>query len=142
MNGEFEDLQVFSAVNLPSTHPMVNWELRTYPNVACFRFLSSAILAESIEVLADRKKCKEGNEECEAIEWKKDSWRRVDVDKNDVFVYRKATKIFGSERDSEVSADGIRRPRIEELERKTAGSVQSRGASKYKVQCNQATDPI
>lgn len=41
--------------------------------------------------------------------------------------------MFGSERDSKVSADEICRPRIEELERKTAGSVQSRGASKYKV---------
>lgn len=48
-------------------------------------------------------------------------------------MYREAAKMFGSERDSEVSADGIRRPRIEKLKRKTAGFVQSRGVSKYKV---------
>lgn len=48
-------------------------------------------------------------------------------------MYREAVKIVGAERDSEVSADGIRRPGIEELERKNAGSVQSREASKYKV---------
>jgi hypothetical protein len=55
----------------------------------------------------------------------------VDADKNDVFLYRVTVKKFGSERDSDVSADGIRKPRIEELEREGSLAQSSLGRPQY-----------
>lgn len=75
------------------------------------------MLVEDIEIPVDRNTPKQEIEELEAMARDTSVRCGVDIDKNDVFVYRVTAKKFGTERDSDVGADGIRRPRIEELER-------------------------
>jgi hypothetical protein len=91
------------------------------------------MLAEDSRNVAGRNMCKRESEKFGAADCDRKVRHGVGAEKDDVLVYRDIANKFGSERDSEVSANGIRRPRIEELERNPTGSIQPGGASNYKV---------
>lgn len=95
--------------------------------------MSSAILVGDSGIVPYRKACKPESEKFEVRDADRKVRQLIGAEKSEVLVYREIADGFGSERVSEVSANGIRRPRIEELGRNTTGSIQSGGDSIYNV---------